>query len=450
MPGPRRARTYGRPGLAILTGWVLLGLLALVVFSIHTSGDYNAAAPVGGDNAGPGMQALLHGNLDRYVDHQPVVGLTSILVRFPLVALASALGANALQGYQVGALACLLPLIVCGAWMVAAPGLATRQRLLRFLAVVLVIQSPIIHNGLAAGHPEGVLSTVLATMAVLAAMQGRARWAAVLLGLAVSSKETALIGVLPVLIAVPGRRRETAAIAGGIVLLLCASVWVSDPDAFIRTLHGEGATRYLTPFSLLWPVSAPLHIGSQLSVARVMPAGLTRTPASALMLVAVGALTAGWLVRAQTRGAKCQPLVLLALLGLLRCLCDSTHEAYYWITLLIPMATWEALEDRVPSKTLLLGVSVFVLYASLGRVAPGYLYTVSTCGEILLAYYLARHAMTVEPQPTPARSGFLTPGGPRWVLGGVRAGRQHELSVLNSSSHRPEPMAAVCDAPSTS
>jgi hypothetical protein len=59
----------------ILTGCLLFGLLLMVVSSVDGSGDYNVSAAVGGDNAGPGIQALLHGSLDGYVAHQPIVGL---------------------------------------------------------------------------------------------------------------------------------------------------------------------------------------------------------------------------------------------------------------------------------------------------------------------------------------------------------------------------------------
>jgi hypothetical protein len=408
--------------MAVLTACVLLGSLGLVLASMHTTGDYDVAAPVGGNNAGPGIEALLHGSLAGYVAHQPVVGLTSILLRLPFVALASALGAGPLGTYQVGVMACLLPLILVAAWLVTEPELSTKQRLVRFLAAAMVIQSPIIHNGLAAGHPEGVLSTVLGTVAVLGAMRGRARTAGLLLGLAISAKQTGLTALVPVLVALPGRRRQTAGIAGAVVLLLCGSVWLSDPDAFIRSLHGEGATRYLTPFSLLWPLSSPVHLGSQLSVARVMPAGLTRTPASALTLLAVGALATLWFVRATRRGASWHPLVLLVLMGLLRCLCDSTHEAYYWVSLLIPLAAWEASRDRVAVNTLLLNLAVLILYASLGRVAPGQLYAVSLAGEALLAFYLTRQAIALPD------------------------GRRHEVALLSSSGALGEPMAVACDA----
>ncbi|MFL5821977.1 MAG: hypothetical protein ACJ764_00890, partial [Solirubrobacteraceae bacterium] len=135
MPALARFRTSPRSWFAVGVGCVLLTLLGVLVFSIHNTGDYNVAAPVGGDNTGPGITALLHGSIAGYVSHQPVVGLTSIVLRFPFVAVASALGAGDLATYQVGALACLLPLAMFGAWLVTAPGLSRKQRLLRLSAL---------------------------------------------------------------------------------------------------------------------------------------------------------------------------------------------------------------------------------------------------------------------------------------------------------------------------
>jgi hypothetical protein len=412
-----RARLDGRVGLLSFTGVLLLALVGLVVFSITSTGDYHVTGPVGGDNAGPGIQALLHGSIAGYVAHQPVIGLTSILLRLPVVALAAVLGAGSLVGYQVGALACLFPLALCGAWLVSEPGLSTRQRLFRLAAVLLVIQSPIVQNTLTGGHPEGVLSTLLATVAVLVAMRGRAGWAALLLGLAISTKETAVFAVIPVLVALPGRRLKVTALAGCVVLLLCGTVWVSDPDALLRSLHGEGSTHYLIPFSLLWPISSPLHIGTQLSVARVMPLGLSRTPATLLTLACAAPAAILWYARARQRGGEPQPLVLLVLFGLLRCTLDSTHEAYYWICLLIPLATWEALEDRLPVKTLLLNGAVLVLFSAVGQIPPAYLYALNLGGEALLAIYFGRLAMA-PPRAAPSRA--LAPEGVA-----VAAGREH-------------------------
>src|SRR5947209_12273505 len=174
-----------------------LALLVRAVFADQSTGDYVVGGSVAGDNAGPAVQGPLHGSVAGYLSHQPVIGLTSLLLRLPLAALAPLLGGGGLLTYQLGALACMLPLALLAGWPVAAPDLPVRTRLLRMVAVLIVVTSPIIKAQLENGHPEGTVAAVLATAAVIAATRGRARSSAVLLGLALGTKEWALIAVPP-------------------------------------------------------------------------------------------------------------------------------------------------------------------------------------------------------------------------------------------------------------
>jgi hypothetical protein len=380
------------------------GLLCHLVLSVHTSGDYNPHSPVGGDNAGPGIAALLHGNLSGYLQHQPIVGLTSVLLRLPVVAIASRLGAGDLSLYKVGALVCLLPLALITAWMLAAPGLSPAQRAVRLLAILVVVQSPILRRAVTSGHPENVLAQLLGVVAVILAMRAHTRWAAVVLGLAVATKESAAIAVLPVLEALPGRRRTAAAIAGAVVLALVCAGWIAEPSAFLRALHGEGHTRFLMPLSLLWPLASPVRLaGGHPSLAHVIPWGLTRTGATLLTLAVAAIPASWWYLRSRRHAATCDPLAMLALLGALRCLCDSTHELYYYAALLLPLVAWEALEDRLPLGTALCSLGVAWAFSSLGRVPGPEIYLLWTTAELLVIAYLARHALRAHPAVLPAR-----------------------------------------------
>jgi hypothetical protein len=382
--------------LAVAAGCVFLLLLALVVFSVQSTGDYMVGAPVGGDNAAPGIQSLLHGSLRGYVSHQPIIGLTSILLRLPAAELASAFGAGTLARYQVGALACLVPLALGGAWLVTERGLSHTERLFRLMAVVIVIESPILYKAIEAGHPEEVLAQVLATGAVVAAVRRRPLWAAVLLGSALAAKETAVIAVAPVLIALPHRRREVCLLAGGLTILLAGIVWAADPAAFMHALHGEGATTFITPLSLTWPVSPPLRlVDGQASIAHVMPFGLTRFSLTLLTVAGVAGLAAAWYLRGRRRGrATLHPLALLALLGVLRCVCDSTHELYYYVSALVPLAGWEAFESRLPLATALVSLTVPLLFTEMGHVPAYSLYLASTAGGLVLVVFLGGRAVT--------------------------------------------------------
>jgi hypothetical protein len=379
-------------------------LLGFVVFAVQGSGDYQVGGIVGGDNAGPGLQAMLHGSLAGYVKHQPIVGLTSILLRLPVMAVGSAFGAGALLNYQLGALVCLLPLAFLGAWLLTRTEFSGRQQVLTLICILIVIASPIVSNGISDGHPEGTLSKVLAVGAVLAATRGRAGWAAIMLGLAVSAKESALIAVPPVLIALPRNRREVLLIAGGLVFLLTCAVWLSDPNALLRAVHGEGGTTFLSPFGLLWAFATPVRVGNHFAANRVMPWGLDRVTGSAVTLAVAMPFMAGWYLWARRRGAKCDPLALLALLGIMRCVCDTTHEAYYAMSMLIPVATWECMRNRPPVITALISFGNPIFYGSLGHLSSAYLYVTSTAMAVLLIVYVARHALVAPPAVRPVRA----------------------------------------------
>ncbi len=79
------------------------------------------------------------------------------------------------------------------------------------------------------------------------------------------------------------------------------------------------------------------------AVAHILPLGLTRSQAAATALVV--AATAIWIYARRGRGGrlpKVDPLALLALCGLLRCVTDPTPLAYNFVAVVIPLALWEA------------------------------------------------------------------------------------------------------------
>ncbi len=378
-------------------------LLVDLVLSVRSMGDYAPSGATAGDNAAPGLNALLHGDLAGYAARQPAIGLTSILLRLPFAALSHALGGGALVTYQLGALAALLPVGFFAAWLMAGRAIPPGARLAGALAGLLVLAGPVLRESLMSGHPEAALAGVLATGSVIAATRGHAGRAATLLGLAAGAKPWALIALPPVMMALPGRRVRTAAIAGAIAFPLCAVAPLADPGAFARALHGEGSTNLINPFSLWWPLSESFHLPSgQIAPARLLPFGLSRAQSPGLvLLLALPALAMAY-ARARHRRTACDPLALLALLAVVRCLCDSTHLEYYYLSILIPLAAWEVVAlGRLPWLTAL-GTVAIGLIPNLAEINdPAAVWAGSVAATLVLAVYLARCAFVARPGAAP-------------------------------------------------
>ena len=395
--GRRRvvAASFLTPGKA---GAVVLALLSVVVFSVTTSGDYGAMQAVSGDNAAPGIEALLHGNVAGYFTHQPLMGLTTILWRLPFAALAQALGGDDLLVYRLGAIACMLPFALGAGWLLAKASVLPKARLVTVVTVGLVAVSPLMRNTLLMGHPEDVAAAALAVASVAFAMKGHAGWSAIALGLAIGAKEWALIAVLPVMVALPGRRLRVGILAAAITAILVGLPWLADPAAVSRAMNAQ-RTHYLGPLNPLWPSGIPVRMlgGGYLDTARLIPWGLGRTGAAAL-IVAVAALLGGvWYAGLRRRRLKLSPLCLLALLAVLRCICDTAGQEYYWLAPLIAVAGWEAIEARPPVATLGVISAVWVLYGAVGDLPSTLVYFAAILAQAALVTYLVRHGARQAP-----------------------------------------------------
>lgn len=380
-----------------------VGVLTALVLGSPTSGDYHGLGPVAGDNAGPAITALIHGQFGAMASNQPLMGLTSILVRAPFMALASWLGDGDLAAYKVGALVCVIPAALLAAWIVARPALSAGARLAAVIAAAIIVAGPGTVDSIHLGHPEEVLATVLATTAVLAAIHNRRGLAAVLLGLAVGTKQWAVLAAIPVLLAIEDHRVATALRAGAVALVLTALLPLADPHAFSHADSAVGGLNFADPFSLWWPLGSPLHAGI---TAHQLPLGMTRSVASALACLAgLGALFT--YARRRGHGPGYDALALLALVGLLRCVADPDPLQYNFVALLIPLATWEAVSlKRLPVVSLLAVAAVSLLGTGSVALSAGTAFALggaavnalSLAWTVSLGCYLAHHAVVGRPR----------------------------------------------------
>jgi hypothetical protein len=249
---------------------------------------------------------------------------------------------------------------------------------------------------------------------VITASKGRHGWATVLLGLAIATKQWALFAAPCVLLALPDRRLAVAvkaalvAAAGAIVLPL------ADPAAFARAESAVGGMRLAGSFGVWSRVG--LLLGKSGFSAHLLPAGLTRSQASAAALLP--ALAALW-VYARRRGPRrsqaIDALPLLALFGLLRCICDPQPWTYNFVAVVIPLAAWEAgVLKRAPVVTALswAGLSLVpsghLTYWAGGNVFASPIVSFVWLGAVaVLACYLASCA--VGPDRVPLAHGARPP-----------------------------------------
>jgi hypothetical protein len=396
----RRVARLPVTALAAVLGCAATTTIAL---SDRATGDYVTHGRAIADNAGPALVALAHGNLAGFVANQPAMGLTSLILRAPIVWAVRLLGGGDQLAYRLGAAACLLPLGLLAAWLIVQPATRTRGRQAGAIAAGLLLLSPPVRTAVAAGHPEDVLAAVLDTVAALAAMRGRTGWAAALLALAIGSKPWAAIGAAPVLLAAPrGQRVSTLARAAALSALVTFPLALANPGAFAHAFGSMGQTHLVNAFSFLWPLSHPVQLpNGQLAASRWLPLGLSRsTASSATLAIALLALALAW--RGQRREARAvDALALLALLGLLRCLCDTTQLEYYRVAVLVPLVVWEAVGlGRLPVIGALATGAVALMPSATAHLTPTATNAVSATLSLLLLTYLAGHAIGAWSRPS--------------------------------------------------
>jgi hypothetical protein len=343
--------------IGILTAFA--GSLA-IAFSANDGGDW-------GRQVYPAVSALAHGDLGRFLDVQPVYGSFGALVQAPFLALSLALGGGELLAYRLSALPCLLALSLLA--LVIGRSMHERGRgPLACVAVsVLVLVNPATLAAIELGHPEELLCAALAVGSVLAASGGRPRASALMLGLAIATKQWALLALAPVLLASrAGTRPRLALTVAAITAALLAPLALSRPDRFAtNTRDAQGGTMNVSRYSAWWPASR-----TEVRIVRVgdvphavtlhrLSVGVTRLgrPAAVALSLALG--FAAW-----RRGRRTgdDALALLALALLLRCILDPNDNEYYHVPVLVSLLAWES--RCRPGLPLLSPLAAVALWAS--------------------------------------------------------------------------------------
>src|SRR5262245_45364642 len=127
-----------------------------------------------------------------------------------------------------------LPGLVLLAVLGAALGSEARRRGASPAVVLLVIAlsagSPIAYQVLMYGHPEDLVAAAGSVLAVLAARDGRATLAGVLLAAAIATKQWAVLAVLPAMLAAPRGALKIALIAGAGAAAVLVPLMLATPE----------------------------------------------------------------------------------------------------------------------------------------------------------------------------------------------------------------------------
>jgi len=365
----RLSLTLPRRDLAISAALVMaaIGLAALLAARSPLGPDYSGPVHPPCDCPGAAIRALAHGDVHRFLEAQPVMGPVSLALRAPFAALGLHLGDGSERTlYRFGVFPCLLAAGLLGAFLFARMRERRRAALACLLVPALVAFNPLTTRALNFGHPEEILAAALCVAAVLAASRGRPLPAGILLGLAIATKQWALLAALPAAFAERDRPVRLLAVGAVTAALLMVPMALGDLHRFVELNRGAGIVGAGAMPTNIWfgfghDVPVVLHASGPSSPPRAIPEALGAISHPLVLLVGA-ALALAWWPRRRTAAPE-DALLLLALILLARCLLDPLTNSYYHLPFLVALAAWEGLRREGPplitvTASLFLGLTI--------------------------------------------------------------------------------------------
>jgi hypothetical protein len=301
--------------------------------------------------AAPAYAVLVRGDVGGFLAHLPAYG-GSLIMRAPFALAASALGGGELAVFRAVAVPCLLAGAALG--VVLAASLLARGAGRGTVATVvgLCAANPITLRALDVGHPEELLGAALCAGAVLAALEGRPTLAGVLLGVAVANKAWALLAIGPVVLALQADRRRALVVAGGIATAFMLPLLLTDTTGAPTAAAHTGVI--FQPWQAWWFLGETGHVirgssGLAKEGYRAAPGWVSPISHPLIVLLAIPLSLLAWRRRSD-------PLLLLALLFVVRCVLDPWNTAYYMLPAILAVVTWEA--TRVSERPPVLALSL--------------------------------------------------------------------------------------------
>ena len=307
------------------------------------------------NEAGPAVEHLIVGDAHGFLALTPIYG-GSLLLSAPALALGGAL--DGLNGaYRLEVLFCATAVAVLALALARIQRAEDRPALSRWLLIGLLLAGPASDWALKYGHPEELLTTALCMGGMLLVVRERITAGAILLGLAVASKQWALLAFPIALAAAPrGERIRLSALTGGAALVLFAPLALSNTGHFVAANKGlASASLFFRPQQIWWTLHLDYlrHLGGAFyERAPVVFVARYSRPLTVLSAILLG--LAYWLRRRRPHPGDA--LLMLALVMLLRGMLDPWNEIYYQLPFLVSLGAWEAFNSR--------GAPLFTLAAS--------------------------------------------------------------------------------------
>jgi hypothetical protein len=351
MPIRRRLPGYADAAVAV----AMLGVLYYLAMRVVIWRDFF-------NEAGPAVEHLIAGNLHGFLALTPIYG-GSLLLSAPALALGGAL--DGLNGaYRLEVLFCATAIAVLSLALARIQRSQDRPVLSRWLLIGLLVASPASDWALKYGHPEELLTTALCVGGMLLVIRGRITTGALLLGLAVASKQWALLA-LPIALAVTprGQRMRFSALAGCAALVLFAPLALSNTGQFVAANKSlASAALFFRPQQIWWTLHLDYlrHLGGTF-YERAPTAFVARYSRPLTVLSAILLGVAYWLRRRRLQPSDA--LLVLALVMLLRGMLDPWNEIYYQLPFLVSLGAWEVCSGRrAPLFTLTASILVWLSF----------------------------------------------------------------------------------------
>ena len=385
-------KTYGR-----VLGAAALLLAAVLASRPGTFWDYST-------DAGPALAAIAHGSVTGFFSHQPAMGPLSLYLRAPFVVLAATFHDGPVGIYRWGCLPCLLAVAGVALWLAQTAGRNGAGRLAMALIVVISLVNPLVGDALYWGHPEELLTASLAIGAILAAGEGRGALTAVLAGLAIASKQWAVLILVPAVLLLDKDRIRILVLSGVVAVLAWLPMILANLVAFRHALryvsHPQPVVTlytWLYPFSRTGTVTVTNIFGDSRTFDAHQLLGVEATLARPLITVLGVAIPLLVWWRAGRR-ATVEPMLLASALVLVcRCALDPGSMAYYHFPLLLILLAYDAIAGRRFPIAGLLGLAVsfvvldrFPAYLGMGAANGLYIAATMTACAVIAARLIRR------------------------------------------------------------